>query len=129
MSKHIFELISLWVAPFAHGHGAGDSAVRRVPAWAPIEHGRKPVVLSVKINTNPAVPAPRIHWRRPFTGCIQRPLLPLTARRPRGYDPPSQHIRVTNVAIPAVRACCVGTRCRARCDCDAGCADRVVFWY
>jgi hypothetical protein len=61
VSKHILELISLWVAPFAHGHGAGDSAVRRALAWAPIEHGRGPVFLSVKINTDPAVPAPRIH--------------------------------------------------------------------
>ncbi|MGH3800198.1 MAG: GNAT family N-acetyltransferase, partial [Pseudonocardiaceae bacterium] len=55
MSKHFLELISLWVAPFAHGHGAGDSAVRRALAWAPIEHGRRPVVLSVKTNTDPAI--------------------------------------------------------------------------
>jgi hypothetical protein len=30
VSKHFLELISLWVAPFARGHGAGDTAARSV---------------------------------------------------------------------------------------------------
>ena len=46
------ELISMWVAPFARGQGVGDAAVRRVLAWAQIEHGRSPVVLSVKANND-----------------------------------------------------------------------------
>jgi GNAT superfamily N-acetyltransferase len=29
----VIELISMWVAPFARGHGVGDAAIRRVLAW------------------------------------------------------------------------------------------------
>jgi ribosomal protein S18 acetylase RimI-like enzyme len=58
------ELISMWVAPFARGHGVGDAAVRRVLAWAQIEHGGSPVVLSVKANNDPAI---RLYRRHGFT--------------------------------------------------------------
>ena len=57
------ELISMWVAPFARGHGVGDAAVRRVLAWAQIELGRSPVVLSVTANNDPAI---RLYQRHGF---------------------------------------------------------------
>ncbi len=58
------ELISMWVAPFARGHGVGDAAVHRVLAWAQIEHGRSPVELSVKVHNDPAI---RLYRRHGFT--------------------------------------------------------------
>lgn len=57
------ELISLWVAPFARGHGVGDAAVRRVLAWAESHHGDSSVWLSVKKNNQPAI---RLYERHGF---------------------------------------------------------------
>ena len=48
------QLISLWVSPAGRGHGVGDEAVRQVVAWARREHPGSPVVLSVKIDNEPA---------------------------------------------------------------------------
>ena len=48
------QLISLWVSPAGRGHGVGDEAVRQVVAWARREHPGSPVVLSVKLDNEPA---------------------------------------------------------------------------
>jgi RimJ/RimL family protein N-acetyltransferase len=42
------ELISIWVAPFARGHGIGDAAERAVLDWA----DRRAVALSVRPETS-----------------------------------------------------------------------------
>jgi len=48
------ELISLWVAPSARGHGVADVAITRVTEWARAEHGAE-VVLSVRTDNDPAI--------------------------------------------------------------------------
>jgi len=55
------ELISMWVSPFARGHGVGDAAIGRVLAWAHAEQGGAPVVLSVKTHNGPAIQLYRRH--------------------------------------------------------------------
>ncbi len=47
------ELISLWVAPPARGHGVAEEAVHRVQGWARAQGARR-LVLSVKIANAPA---------------------------------------------------------------------------
>lgn len=49
------EMISLWVAPFARGHGVGDAALECVVAWAHAEFEDVSVVLSVKTDNTPAI--------------------------------------------------------------------------
>lgn len=46
------ELVSMWVAPFARGRGAGDALVRSVVAWAAAQR-RGEIVLRVR-TSNPA---------------------------------------------------------------------------
>jgi len=58
------ELISLWVAPFARGHGVGDAAIDCVVAWAHAEYGDVSVVLSVKTGNKPAL---HLYRRHDFT--------------------------------------------------------------
>lgn len=53
-AEGIVEIISLWVAPEARGHGVGDEALRQVLAWARIEHPGSQVLLSVKTSNQPA---------------------------------------------------------------------------
>lgn len=48
------ELISLWIAPATRGHGVGDEAVRQVVAWASNEYPSCSLVLSVKLDNDPA---------------------------------------------------------------------------
>lgn len=55
------KLISMWVAPFARGHGVGDAAIEGVLNWARTEHGGTPVVLSVKALNEPATLLYRRH--------------------------------------------------------------------
>jgi ribosomal protein S18 acetylase RimI-like enzyme len=55
------ELISMWVAPFARGHGVGDAAVSCVLAFAETVRGGRPVVLSVKTLNGPAIALYRRH--------------------------------------------------------------------
>jgi ribosomal protein S18 acetylase RimI-like enzyme len=54
------ELISLWVAPSARGHGVADAAISRVAEWARAEHGAE-VVLSVRADNHPAIALYRRH--------------------------------------------------------------------
>ena len=58
------ELISLWVAPFARGHGVGDAAIDCVMEWARAEYGHVSVVLSVKSDNKPAF---SLYGRHGFT--------------------------------------------------------------
>lgn len=58
------EMISLWVAPFARGHGVGDAAIDCVVAWANAQYGDVSVVLSVKTDNKPAL---RLYERHGFT--------------------------------------------------------------
>jgi len=58
------ELISMWVSPFARGHGVGDAAIGRVLTWAHAEQGGAPVVLSVKTHNEPAI---QLYQRHGFT--------------------------------------------------------------
>ena len=58
------ELISMWVAPLARGHGIGDAAMRAALDWARLHHPDSPVVLSVKAGNDPAV---RLYERHGFT--------------------------------------------------------------
>jgi ribosomal protein S18 acetylase RimI-like enzyme len=51
------ELISMWVAAFARGHGVGDAAVRAVLGWA----DPREVVLSAKADNNPAMALYQLH--------------------------------------------------------------------
>src|SRR3954452_24105404 len=54
------ELISLWVAPSARGHGLADAALSRVLQWARAEHAAD-VVLSVRADNHPAMALYRRH--------------------------------------------------------------------
>ena len=58
------ELISMWVAPSARGHGLGDAAVRQVMAWAQTIQGGSRLVLSVKRHNDWAI---RLYQRHGFT--------------------------------------------------------------
>jgi ribosomal protein S18 acetylase RimI-like enzyme len=58
------ELMSLWIAPFARGHGVGDAAIDSVIAWAGAEYGDAPVVVSVKTDNEPATRLYRRHGFR-----------------------------------------------------------------
>lgn len=58
------EMISLWVAPFARGHGVGDAALDCVVAWAHAEFGDVSVVLSVKTDNTSAI---QLYGRHGFT--------------------------------------------------------------
>jgi len=58
------ELMSLWVAPFARGHGVGDAAIDCVVVWAQAEYGDVSVVLSVKTDNEPAF---HLYGRHGFT--------------------------------------------------------------
>ena len=58
------KLISMWVSPFARGHGVGDAAMGCVLTWAHAEHGGAPVVLSVKTHNEPAI---QLYQRHGFT--------------------------------------------------------------
>jgi ribosomal protein S18 acetylase RimI-like enzyme len=60
------ELISMWVAPFARGHGVGDTAVRTVVGWA----DRQTVVLSVKADNKLAI---ALYQRHGFVDAGQSP--------------------------------------------------------
>lgn len=51
------ELMSLWIAPFARGHGVGDAAVRAVVRWA----RPRAVGLSVRSANSPAIELYRRH--------------------------------------------------------------------
>ncbi|WP_067709691.1 GNAT family N-acetyltransferase [Nocardia yamanashiensis] len=51
------ELMSLWIAPFARGHGVGDAAIRAVVQWA----GPRAVGLSVRSANSPAIKLYRRH--------------------------------------------------------------------
>ena len=55
------ELISLWIAPFARGHGVSDAAVEAVREWARREHPGLSVTLAVKANNRPAIDLYRRH--------------------------------------------------------------------
>lgn len=57
------ELISLWVAPFARGHGIGDRLVDVVVHWAQ-KQGSPKVFLSVRADNQPAID---LYRRRGFT--------------------------------------------------------------
>ncbi len=48
------ELISLWITPAARGRGVGGEAIRRVLVWAQDAHQGIPVMLSVKLDNDPA---------------------------------------------------------------------------
>lgn len=60
------ELISLWVAPDARGHGVGDEAVRAVIAWANSTYPDSAVALSVKIGNQAAQRLYRRHGFHDF---------------------------------------------------------------
>jgi len=60
------ELISLWVAPFARGHGVADAAVRAVLGWA----DPRDAVLSVKADNKPAI---ALYQRHGFVDAGQSP--------------------------------------------------------
>ena len=66
----VIELISLWVAGFARGHGVGDAAVDAVKAWAQSEHSDTSVILSVKSDNRPAI---RLFERHGFTDAGRSP--------------------------------------------------------
>lgn len=53
------DLVSMWVAPDARGHGVGDAAVEAVLNWA----GESEVGLSVKSDNEPAI---RLYSRHGF---------------------------------------------------------------
>jgi len=74
------EMISLWVAPFARGHGVGDAALDCVVAWAHAESGGVSVVLSVKADNTPAIQS---YGRHGFTDAGPSP------------DDPSHHAAMT----------------------------------
>jgi ribosomal protein S18 acetylase RimI-like enzyme len=59
-AQRTVELISLWVAPSARGHGLADAAVSRVLQWACVEHAAD-VVLSVRADNHPAIALYRRH--------------------------------------------------------------------
>lgn len=61
------ELISLWVAPHARGHGVGDAAVERVVAWVRERHPDHSIRLSVK-QSNQAAQAPYERHRFTYAG-------------------------------------------------------------
>jgi ribosomal protein S18 acetylase RimI-like enzyme len=54
------ELISMWVAPFARGRGAGDALVQAVVTWARGQHARR-VSLAVVESNGPAIALYRRH--------------------------------------------------------------------
>jgi ribosomal protein S18 acetylase RimI-like enzyme len=60
------ELISMWVASFARGHGVADAAVRAVLGWA----DPREVVLSVKADNKRAI---ALYQRHGFVDAGQSP--------------------------------------------------------
>jgi ribosomal protein S18 acetylase RimI-like enzyme len=64
------EMISLWVVPFARGHGVGDAALDCVVGWAHAEFGDVSVVLSVKTDNTPAI---QLYGRHGFTDAGRPP--------------------------------------------------------
>lgn len=48
------ELISMWVAPFARGHGVGDALIQAIVSWAEKQHADR-LVLSVRNNNERAI--------------------------------------------------------------------------
>lgn len=75
------ELISMWVAPFARGHGVSDVAVDAVVRWA---DGRD-VVLSVKSGNHPAI---RLYARNGFVDAGPSPDGPGERRMRRSANAP-----------------------------------------
>ncbi len=51
---HTAELISMWVAPFARGHGVGDALIQAVVSWAKRQHASR-VALAVRTDNERAI--------------------------------------------------------------------------
>jgi ribosomal protein S18 acetylase RimI-like enzyme len=77
------ELISLWVAPSARGHGVADVAMTRVAEWARSEHSAE-VVLSVRADNDPAIALYRRHGYVDVGPSPDDPTERLMRRRPDG---------------------------------------------
>jgi len=56
------ELISMWVAPFARGHGIGDALIQSVVSWAKVQNAER-IVLAVRDDNSHAI---ALYARRGF---------------------------------------------------------------
>ncbi len=56
----VTELVSMWVAPFARGHGVGDALIEAVVSWAKKQRANR-VVLAVRNDNTHAISLYRRH--------------------------------------------------------------------
>lgn len=71
------ELISMWVAPFARGHGVGDALIQAIVSWAEKQHAGR-LVLSVRNDNGRAI---ALYARRGFIDAGRIRLSPMASLR------------------------------------------------